>query len=389
MKRPQVRRRRRPGSRCASAPRSGDARAGRREDPGPPRAPLLRPGRVPPTKPAPRALRGRLCPGLSTARAGREPPQVPPSLLRGGRRLHGGASGRTRLRIPSCTAVRRRAPAGAAETREAVGPAPPAAHGPSAASPQRPRDDDRMRLPHTAGATEGRGAALGTQQAPGTGSGSPPPARPELRAHAGPREAAQAPLQTTRARTTLEAASPQLEVRALPDGGRSSGRAGQRRAEPASGLPRRVGHAGRPGPRSAAGKPRPREQRAQPGAAARGATLGAAHLARPGAHSARLRVRTGRTVPPHPTPATHAPPARSRRAAAAYLESAENTALLKFNSLPPQRTTRTLSSATIFAQAQGLRLAGPPRTASTEAGHRGASLRPQSPSVGPSRLPSP
>ena len=41
---------------------------------------------------------------------------------------------------------------------------------------------------------------------------------------------------------------------------------------------------------------------------------------------------------------------------ASYLESAENTALLKFNSLPPQRTTRMPSSSTILAHAQGLYL---------------------------------
>ena len=77
-------------------------------------------------------------------------------------------------------------------------------------------------------------------------------------------------------------------------------------------------------------------------------------------------ARTRRIVlplPPAPRWWTQRPSAWRQSAAHPYLESAENTALLKFNSLPPQRTTRRLSSATIFAQAQA-----PPRASWTEAG---------------------
>lgn len=59
-------------------------------------------------------------------------------------------------------------------------------------------------------------------------------------------------------------------------------------------------------------------------------------------------------VPHHPW--THAPQRGRQLPMASYLESAENTALLKFNSLPPQRTTRMPSSSTILAHAQGLYL---------------------------------
>ena len=79
----------------------------------------------------------------------------------------------------------------------------------------------------------------------------------------------------------------------------------------------------------------------------------------PRARSAGWPVQTRPAVlaPHHPW--THAPQPGRQLPMASYLESAENTALLKFNSLPPQRTTRIPSSSTIFAHAQGLSTAGP------------------------------
>lgn len=74
----------------------------------------------------------------------------------------------------------------------------------------------------------------------------------------------------------------------------------------------------------------------QPGQAAPGS---------PGPDTRSPCSHSASSPPPRPaaTPSVRGPPA--------YLESAENTALLKFSRLPPQRTTRTRSS-TIFAQAQ-------------------------------------
>lgn len=85
----------------------------------------------------------------------------------------------------------------------------------------------------------------------------------------------------------------------------------------------------------------------------------------PGSPGSRMQ-QPGQAAPASPGPDTRSPCSHSassplpgpRRPVGpvcprppAYLESAENTALLKFSRLPPQRTTRTRSS-TIFAQAQ-------------------------------------
>lgn len=63
------------------------------------------------------------------------------------------------------------------------------------------------------------------------------------------------------------------------------------------------------------------------------------------------RRRTwGRAAPDKPLPGPRCPEPVGPQPTA-YLESTENTALLKFSRLPPQRTTRTLS-CTIFTQTQ-------------------------------------
>lgn len=74
-------------------------------------------------------------------------------------------------------------------------------------------------------------------------------------------------------------------------------------------------------------------------------------------HALRGAADSSLAVRPWAAPRRALPsPARGARSPVdpqptAYLESTENTALLKFSRLPPQRTTRTPSS-TIFTQAQ-------------------------------------
>ena len=73
------------------------------------------------------------------------------------------------------------------------------------------------------------------------------------------------------------------------------------------------------------------------------------------------------------------PSAWQQSAAHPYLKSTENTALLKFNLLPPQRSTWKLSSAIFFMQAQA-----PHRASWTKAQLTGHLSRPQTPIRGSS-----
>ena len=73
------------------------------------------------------------------------------------------------------------------------------------------------------------------------------------------------------------------------------------------------------------------------------------------------------------------PSAWQQSAAHPYLKSTENTALLKFNLLPPQRSTWKLSSAILFMQAQA-----PHRASWTKAQLTGRLSRPQTPIRGSS-----
>lgn len=95
----------------------------------------------------------------------------------------------------------------------------------------------------------------------------------------------------------------------------------------------------------------------QPRSRAAAGSAGSARAPRGAADSspaARRRAAPRRTIP---SPARGAGSPVGPRPTA-YLESTENTALLKFSRLPPQRTTRTFSS-TIFTQTQEPPSAGP------------------------------
>lgn len=332
--------------------------------------------------PTPHAPLGDSRPALSTAPCGARgspaaartppgwkasPPTAPPAETRG---------------IPSSPAARQTPPAGTAGTRRLYGPAPI----PAARPLSGPATHDRTRLPHTAGATEERGAARGTQRAPGTGGGSPPP-----------RDLSSGPTRG-RVRQAGRGRDANLSPRNSRSGSSRRGtllgtRRGSGGRSLRTGFRAGLGHAGPPGPRSAAeaaatGAARPAGRR-RTGSDPRRRPLprprGSRTRALPGAHSARLRARTGRTVPPAPAPPrrlTPPSPVPTRRGRVLRIRRKHR---------PPevQLAAATAHHAHTLRRHHLRADAGPPARGPAPNGLRGASLRPQSPSGDSSRLPSP
>lgn len=189
---------------------------------------------------------------------------------------------------------------------EAVRPRPD----PSGASPQRPRDTRQNAAPAHSGGNRGARRRAGNAASARHRGRVPAAAGPELRAHAGPR-------QTSRARARRESEPPQLEVRLFPTGDTPRDPQGQRRAEPAHGLPRRVGTRGpaRPSLRrrsrghgsSAPSRTPPHRERpsAPPPPAAPG--LPHARTSRSPQRASASPDRPDSPPSPRPAPATHAP----------------------------------------------------------------------------------